>query len=85
MDTKVFCVYNLARGVFLSSKVTAADGVNDPLKILKVLVSGLGLDKESGLWICPLSAMPSVPRLFPFDLIYLDGDQRWRVPWFWRV
>jgi hypothetical protein len=76
MDTKVFCVYNLARGVFLSSKVTAADGVNDPLKILKVLVSGLGLDKESGLWICPLSAIPSVPRLFPFDLIYLDRDQR---------
>jgi hypothetical protein len=76
MDTKVFCVYNLARGVFLSSKVTAADGVNDPLKILKVLVSGLGLDKESGLWICPLSAIPSVPRLFPFDMIYLDGDQR---------
>ncbi len=76
MDTKVFCVYNLARGVFLSPKVTAADGVNDPLKILKVLISGLGLDKESGLWICPLSAIPSVPRLFPFDLIYLDRDQR---------
>ena len=76
MDTRVFCVYNLARGVFLSSKVTAADGVNEPLKILKVLVSGLGLDKESGLWICPLSAIPAVPRLFPFDLLYLDRDQR---------
>ncbi len=76
MDTRVFCVYNLARGVFLSSKVTAADGVNEPLKILKVLVGGLGLDTETGLWISPLSAIPSVPRLFPFDLIYLDRDQR---------
>jgi len=76
MDTRVFCVYNLARGVFLSSKVTAVDGVNEPLKILKVLVGGLGLDAVSGLWICPLSAIPSVPRLFPFDLIYLDRDQR---------
>jgi hypothetical protein len=76
METRVFCVYNLARGVFLSSKVTAADGVNEPLKILKVLVSGLGLDTETGLWICPLSAIPSVPRLFPFDLLYLDHDQR---------
>jgi len=56
--------------------VTAVDGVNEPLKILKVLVSGLGLDKESGLWICPLSAIPAVPRLFPFDLLYLDRDQR---------
>ena len=76
MDTRVFCVYNLARGVFLSSKVTTADGVNEPLKILKVLVGGLGLDGVSGLWICPLSAIPSVPRLFPFDFIYLDRDQR---------
>src|SRR5579863_920870 len=76
MDTRVFCVYNLARGVSLSSKVSAADGVNEPLKILKVLVSGLGLDTESGLWISPLTAIPSVPRLFPFDLLYLDRDQR---------
>ena len=76
MDTRVFCVYNLARGVFLSSKVTAVDGVNEPLKILKVLVNGLGLDKESGLWISSLSAIPAVPRLFPFDLLYLDRDQR---------
>ncbi|HMG87466.1 MAG TPA: PilZ domain-containing protein [Terracidiphilus sp.] len=76
MDTRVFCVYNLARGVFLSSKVTAVDGVNEPLKILKVLVGGLGLDTVSGLWICPLSAIPAVPRLFPFDLLYLDRDQR---------
>jgi hypothetical protein len=76
MDTRVFCVYNLARGVFLSSKVTAVDGVNEPLKILKVLVNGLGLDKESGLWICSLSAIPAVPRLFPFDFLYLDRDQR---------
>jgi hypothetical protein len=76
MDTRVFCAYNLARGVFLSSKVTAVDGVNEPLKILKVLVGGLGLDTVSGLWICPLSAIPAVPRLFPFDLLYLDHDQR---------
>lgn len=76
MDSRVFSVYNLARGIFLSSKVTAADGVNEPLKILKVLVSGLGLDTESGLWICPLSAIPAVPRLFPFDLLYLDRNQR---------
>jgi len=74
MDTNVFCVYNLARGVFLSSKVTVADCANEPLKMLKVLVSGLGLDAVSGLWLSPLSAAPLVPRLFPFDLLYLDRD-----------
>ncbi len=76
MDTKVFCVYNLARGVFLSSKVTVADGANEPLKMLKALVSGLGLDAVSGLWLFPLNAAPLVPRLFPFDLLYLDRDHQ---------
>jgi hypothetical protein len=76
MDTRVFCAYNLARGVFLSSKVTVADGANEPLKMLKVLVGGLGLDAVSGLWLSPLYAAPVVPRLFPFDLLYLDRHNR---------
>lgn len=76
MDTRVFCVYNRARRVFLSSKVTVADGASQPLKVLKVLVSGLALDSESGLWLMPISSMPKVPRLFPFDLVYLDTEHR---------
>src|ERR1700688_2535930 len=76
MDTKVFCVYNLARGVFLSSKATVADCANEPLKMLKVLVSGLGLDAVSGLWLSSLYNMPAVPRRFPFDMLYLDRDQQ---------
>src|ERR1700739_26918 len=74
MDTRVFCVYNLSRGVLLSSKVTVADGANQPLKILKVLVGGMGVDPESGLWLSPLCGLPPVPRLFPFDVLYLDKD-----------
>ncbi len=69
-------MYNLARGVFLSSKVTVADSANEPLKMLKVLVGGLGLDAVSGLWLSPLYAAPAVPRLFPFDLLYLDRHNR---------
>ncbi len=76
MDTRFFSVYNPARGVLLSSKVTVADCANQPLKILKLLVSGLALDADSGFWLSPLHAMPAVPRLFPFDLLYLDKDQR---------
>jgi hypothetical protein len=76
MDTRVFCVYNLATRVFLSSKVTVANGENQPLKVLKVMVSGLALDAESGLWLNPLKSTPAVPRLFPFDLVYLDHDHR---------
>lgn len=69
-------MYNQARGVFLSSKVTVADSANEPLKMLKVLVGGLGVDAESGLLLCPLHAAPAVPRLFPFDLLYLDNDNQ---------
>lgn len=75
MDTRVFCVYNQARRVFLSSKVMVADGVNQPLKMLKIL-TGLELDAESGLWLTPLNATPMVARLFQFDLAYLDRDNR---------
>ncbi|MGC1422282.1 MAG: PilZ domain-containing protein [Terracidiphilus sp.] len=76
MDARFLCVYNLAREVFLSSNVTVADCADQPLKMLKVLVSGLALDAESGFWVSPLSAAPPVPRLFPFDLLYLDENQQ---------
>ena len=76
MDTRVFCVYNLARRVFLSSKVTVADGASQPLTVLKMLVSSVGTDAESGLWLSPLNGTPALARIFPYDLAYLDKDHR---------
>jgi hypothetical protein len=76
MDSTSFCAYNLTKDAFLSSKVTVADAALEPLKVLEVLIGGLGLDSESSLWLTPLSAAPEVPRLFPFDMVYLDGDHR---------
>ena len=72
----MFCVYNLARGVFLSSKVTVAENAHQPLKMLNTMVSGFALQGDSGLWLTPLIGPPAVPRLFPFDLVYLDKDHR---------
>jgi len=74
MDTRVFCVYNLAGGVFVNSKVTLADTASEPLRMLSVLVGSMAQDAEAGLWLTPLYGIPSVPRLFPFDLVYLDKD-----------
>ena len=76
MDTSIFCVYNLERRVFLSSKVTIVDGVAEPLKALRLLVSGLGANAESGLWLTNLLGMPAVPKLFPYDLACLDNELR---------
>src|SRR6185437_15703890 len=72
-NTPIFCVFNLARRIYLSSKVTAADAVNQPLKVLKELVA---LDAESGLWVTQLLGRPNLPKLFPYDLAYLDQDLR---------
>jgi len=78
METKTttWCANNTTRGCTLSSKVTVADSAREPLKVLKVLIEGLGRDSESSLWLTPLLYAPQLTRLFPFDLAYLDGDNK---------
>ena len=76
MQTKEFCVYNETRENYLSPKVTVIDTKSDPLKAVKVLIEGLGPNAETGLWLNPLKSVPTVPRLSPYDLVYLDQDCR---------
>jgi hypothetical protein len=76
MQTKEFCVYNETRENFLSAKVTVIDTKSDPLKAVKVLIEGLGPNADTGLWLNPLKSVPTVPRLSPYDLVYLDQDCR---------
>lgn len=76
MNTRAISAYNLARGTLLNSKLTLADSGNQPLKLLDIVVSGMGMDPTAGLWLNPLRATPAVPRVFPFDLIYLDKEYR---------
>jgi hypothetical protein len=76
METRNYCAYNLTKDAVLSVKVTVADAVLEPFKVLEVLIGGLGIDSESSLWLTPLSSAPQVPRLFPFDMVYLDPDHR---------
>ncbi len=76
METKTWCAYNTTRSCTLSSKVTVADSEREPLKVLKVMIEGLARDSKSSLWLTPLLYAPQLPRLFPFDLVYLDGDHK---------
>ncbi len=76
METKTWCAYNMTRGCMLSPKVTVADSEREPLKVLKVMIEGLSRDSESSLWLTPLLYAPQLTRLFPFDLVYLDGEQK---------
>ena len=76
MDTRKYSVYNQARENFLSTGVTVIDTTLEPLKLLRVMVEGLALNAKTGIWLTPLTEIPKVPRLSPFDLIYLDAEGR---------
>ena len=76
MDKNPDAVYNLTRRKLLNDKLTVSDCASQPLKMLSLVVSGPGLDSESALWLYPLHAAPGLPRVFPFDLLYLDKDYR---------
>lgn len=76
MSTKEFCVYNETRESLLSSRVSVIDTTSDPLSLLKALIEGPAPNAETGLWLNPLKNLPSVPRISPYDLIYLDQDCR---------
>ena len=76
METRRYTAYNSTRGTVLNSKLAIANRELEPLKFLELLIGGLGLDSESGLWLKPLAGAPQVPRVFPFDLVYLDRNER---------
>lgn len=76
MEANKYCVYNRAKESTLSAGVTVIDTTREPLKVLRVMIEGLALNAETGLWLNPLRDIPRVPRLAPFDLVYLDKDQR---------
>jgi hypothetical protein len=76
MDSRTHCAYNLSRGAALSRNVTVADPSHDHLKIIEVLIDGLGSGSDSALWLTPLSGTPKVPRLFACEVVYLDRDLR---------
>jgi hypothetical protein len=74
MQSMEFCAYNKTRANVLSSKVTVINAVSDPLRVLKVLVEGLALHEDTALWLTPLKTLPTVPRISPYSLVFLDRD-----------
>ena len=76
METREYSVYNSTRGTILIEGVTVVDTHLEPLLVLKVLIEGLALDSQTGLWLSPLDSIPTVPRISPFYLVYLDAGHR---------
>ncbi len=80
MPTTEYCLYNETRSSFLTTRVTVINAQSEPLKAVKALIEGLEPGADSGatpaLWLNPLKSVPSVPRLSPYDLVYLDHQGR---------
>lgn len=77
MGTQQYSIKNPRRDRAVCDSVTVIDATLEPLKILKVLVEGLADNAQTGLWLTNMrTGIPMVPRLSPFDLLYLDREKR---------
>jgi hypothetical protein len=76
MEPRKYVAYNQTRDSILSSSVTSVNAGLEPLKVLKVLIEGLPANSRTGLWLTNFKGVPVARTLSPFDLVYLDKDNR---------
>lgn len=76
MTTCTHRIVNRTKGSLLSEGVPAVNGTFEHLTVLRVLIEGLADSNKRGLWLTEVQGIPSVPRISPFDLIYVDSQQR---------
>ncbi|MGB6973048.1 MAG: hypothetical protein WBD67_00035 [Terracidiphilus sp.] len=56
--------------------VLEVDTRQNPLQVLKIVVEALAVNASIGLWLEPYSDISMVPRISPFDLVYLNDTKR---------
>lgn len=76
MDSTRYCAFNKSRETFLTLDAGILDAALEPLRVLKILIEGLGPGETTGLWLTNFKAIPVARTLSPFDLIYLDQEHR---------
>ncbi len=76
MESRKFAVYNQTKQSTLSPSVTSVNAALEPLKVLKVLIEGLPAHSRTGLWLTNFKGVPVARTLSPFDLVYLDKENR---------
>jgi hypothetical protein len=76
MASRKYCIHNKTGDKSISSGVNVINATLEPLAILKVLIEGLAANQTTGIWLTNMVGIPMVPRISPFDLVYLDKDHR---------
>jgi hypothetical protein len=74
MEAAQYTIYNQTRETEIGNGVRLVNSTREPLTALRVMVEGLGTQEETGLWLTHVAILPMVPRISPFDLIYLDKE-----------
>ena len=74
MAAREYSIYNKTRENSVGDGVPVIHSAMEPLTALRVMIEGLGSNNEAGLWLTHITSFPMVPRLSPFDLVYLDKN-----------
>jgi hypothetical protein len=76
MEAKKYTIQNQAKDTTVSSGVAVINSALEPLAALRVMVEGLESGNGAGFWLTHVTVIPMVPRISPFDLVYLDKNVR---------
>ena len=76
MDAAGYCVYNVTRSALLSERVISVSEHQASSQLLSLVMNGPGRDPLSCIRLTAVSLAPQIPRLFAFDVAYLDDEQR---------
>ena len=76
MEIGSYCAYNVSLDVLLSEHVREAGEQLEPQQFLALLLNGPGINELSAVWLKRSNGAADWPRLFAFDVAYLDAELR---------
>src|ERR1700752_3424366 len=76
VEQRFVSAYNESSKRFLGSSLAVVDSEREPIKVLKILMEGLAPEDKAGLWLINFRGVPIARSHSPFDLAFLDEDNR---------
>jgi len=76
MEPASCCVFNVTRNALLSERVISVSEPQTPTQLLALVMNGPARDPHFCIRLTKPSVASDVPRLFAFDVAYLDAEQR---------
>ena len=76
MNTAIICAYNVDSERFLGAEFLAVDAVNEPLRVIKILMEGLEAEATGGYWFVDFHGVPVARAQHSYGLLYLDEGHR---------